>query len=193
MVHRVRCSMGLALALGISSLMAGSRAEAGFLLGNVLSFEIEDTITNPPSTFGPIQFLVNNTVELGVNTAPAVPVNIEVDDTTITFTYTSAANFNAASFNGYIFTAISPALPPFGSITIDPATTLAGFNASDLSLDSTHFFINVAGLSTGVGTVLKLDVAPAGTAVPEPSSLALCGIAGLTCLATARARRKRPA
>jgi hypothetical protein len=191
MPHRVHRSLGLAVALGVSSLMAGTEAEAGFLLGQTMSFEILDNITTPASTYGPIQFLVNNTVELGVSTVPAVSVNIEVDDNTITFTYPGASGFNAAGFNGYIFAAISPTLAPFGSITIDPATTLVGFKASDLSFDSKDFYVNVAGLSETAGTVLKLDVAPAAPAVPEPSSLALCGIAGLTWLGIVRLGRKR--
>jgi len=187
-VHRFA---GFGLLWGVCCFAAGSEAKAGFLYGQTMSFSVYDS--NRPATVGPYQFVVNNTVELGVNTSPAVPVNIEVDDTTITFTYTGSAAFNGPNFNGYIFAAVSPTLPAFGSIMIDPATTLANFKASDLSFDSTHFYINVASLSESTGTVLKLDVGPVASAVPEPSSLVLCGIAGLTWVGVARLRRRRPA
>lgn len=164
-----------AAAFLISTSISGPRAEAGFLEGTTLSLEIKDTVTNPPSTWGPSNFVVNDTVEIGVsNTSPVVSFNMEVADDTITFTYPGSSGFNAASFNGYILTAISAGIPAFGSITIDPATTMVGFTASDLSVDSTHFYINVAGLSASAGTVLKLDVTPAFVA-PEPASLALAG------------------
>jgi PEP-CTERM motif len=192
MLYRAHSSLGLALALGAWFSM-GSEAEAGFLLGQTLSLTVQDT--NRTAILGPISFVVNDTVEIGVNNSPiVVDFNLEVDDNTITFTYTQAAQFDTATFNGYIFKAISTSLPSFGSISIDPATTLAGFKASDLSLDSTDFFVNVSGLTAFTGTVLKLDVAPVPSAVPEPSSLALCGIAGLAGagLGVARLRRGRP-
>lgn len=180
-----------AVVFGISVLMGGSPVHAGFLEGQTLSLEIKDTITNPPSTWGPAQFVVNDTVEIGVsNSAPAVSFNLEVTDNTITFTYTETSGFNAASFNGYIFTAISPEIPAFGSITVDPATTLAGFTSADLSLDSTHFYVNVAGLEEQAGTVLKLDVDPDVSSVPEPPSLVLAGLGLLLIGGVSAARRK---
>ena len=48
-------------------------AEAGFLNGQTLSFEIEDTVINPPSIVGPFSFVVNDTVELGVTTGAGCP------------------------------------------------------------------------------------------------------------------------
>jgi hypothetical protein len=78
-----------AVVVGISVLMGGSRVQAGFLEGQTLSLEIQDTVFNPPTIYGPIQFVVNDTVEIGVsNTSPVVRFNMEVTEKTITFTYT---------------------------------------------------------------------------------------------------------
>jgi hypothetical protein len=174
--------------VGISVLMGGSRVQAGFLEGRTLSLEIQ---SGGETFFGPVQFVVNNTVEIALNSPGLASFNLEVTDNTITFTFTETAILATEPFNGYILTAISPGTPPFGSITVDPATTLAGFNASDLSLDSTHFNINVSGLETFPGTVLKLDVAPAVSSVPEPSSVVLAGL-GLLLVGGISGARRRP-
>jgi hypothetical protein len=176
--------------LGFSVLMGGSRVQAGFLEGQTLSLEIQ---SGGETFFGPVQFVVNNTVEVGLNNFPGlVSFNMEVTDNTITFTFTENELLATEPFNGYVLTAISPGTPPFGSITVDPATTLAGFNSSDLSLDSTHFNINVSGLETFPGTVLKLDVAPAVSSVPEPSSLVLAGLGLLFIGGGVSVARRRP-
>jgi PEP-CTERM motif len=176
-----------AIAVGISILTGGSRVQAGFLEGQTLSLEIQ---SGGETFFGPDQFVVNNTVEIALNNPGLASFNMEVTDNTITFTFTETAVLATEPFNGYILTAISPGTPPFGSITVDPATTLAGFNASDLSLDSTHFNINVSGLEVFTGTVLKLDVSPAVSSVPEPSSLVLAGLGLLVIGGISRARRR---
>ena len=180
-----------AIVVGISVLMGGSQVNAGiFLEGQTLSLRDQDT--NNTAVFVPIPFVVNDTVEIGLNNYPnVVNFNMEVTNNTIMFTYTESAVYDTASFNGSIFTAISPGIPAFGSITIDPATTLVGFNSSDLSLDSTHFYINVSGLEAFAGTVLKLDVGPAVSSVPEPSSLVLTGL-GLLVIGGISVARRRP-
>jgi hypothetical protein len=184
------CLKIASVVVGISVLMGGSQVKAGFLEGKTLSLEIQDT--NRPGVFGPVQFVVNNTVEIGVsNTNPIVSFNMEVTDNTIMFTYTQTALFDTASFNGSIITAVSTDTPPFGSITVDPATTLAGFNSSDLNLDSTHFDINVSGLEAIAGEVLKLDVAPAVSSVPEPTSFVMAGLGLLVIGGIYRARHRR--
>ncbi len=180
------------IAILLSALAVGPEARADFLYGQTLSVAVQDAALSPALLLPPVQFVVNNTVELGISNHTNIGnFDLEVDDTSITFTYSQTANFSTASFNGYVFQAISAALPGFGGISVDAATTLAGFDASRLSYDSKTFDINVSGLSAGVGTVLKLDVQPAAT-TPEPSSLILtaCGLVGLAGLAR---NRRRPA
>ena len=180
---------GLALAV-LSIAAVGSPARAGFLEGQSMSVQIQDAAITPALLLGPVPFVVNDTVEVGVANTPNVGTfNLEVDDNTITFTYTQVANFSTASFNGYVFRALSALTPAFGSITVDSATTLAGFDNSRLSFDSSTFNINVSGLSAGVGTVLKLDVQPAAM-VPEPSSLMLAGLGMIALGGAARARTR---
>ena len=170
---------------GFSTLVGGTRAQADFLFGQTLSISVQDT-NRPTSTVGPINFVVNNSAAIGVSTGPIVGFTLAATDNTLTLTYSQSGAFDTATFNGYIFQPVSAGVPAFGSISIDPATTLAGFTASRLSLDSNHFYVNVSGLSASSGSVLKLDVKP----VPEPSSLALTGL-GLLVLVGSIFRTRR--
>ncbi len=53
-----------AVVVGISVLMGGSRVHAGFPQGQTLSLEVNDTTRT--AVFGPVQFVVNDGVEIGV-------------------------------------------------------------------------------------------------------------------------------
>jgi len=119
--------------------------------------------------------------------------DIYADNTSITFDYsrTSAPGTwsgSSLSLAPTIYNGIGlnvNAGPTLTSVTIDPSTNMAGFNASDLSFTGNQIEVNWANLSWDSNTIVKLDV----NSVPEPFTIALC--AGGLGLAIARRRKAK--
>ena len=174
---------GVAFAAFAAAIGATSRSEAGFLFDTVHSAYL---FPNKNTTFtdGGTQ-VVNPTASFSL-LGSAIENLVTVSDTQITLGFGGAVNKTISAFNGIEVDTVGPAATIIG-VTIDPATNLPGFNASDVSFTGTEVFLNVEGLSVTTTSHVVVDVA---FAVPEPSSLALCGSAGLVGLAVASVRRK---
>ena len=100
--------------------------------------------------------------------------NIGVFDTAVTVTNTTSGTvaFAPATFNGWRITNVTGS-PAITGLTINAATTQAGFDASRISFDATHIYVNMVGLTTQPGLDVKLDV----QFVPEPATFAFVGLA----------------
>jgi hypothetical protein len=125
---------------------------------------------------------VNNGVVGGTfSDGSTIYFNIIADATSITFDYSAASSSLLNSWsdselsyaptvhNGVVIDLISGA--PFSSVTIDPASNMAGFDASRFSFTGNQIQVDWQLLPFSRSTIVKLDV----QTVPEPSSLCLLG------------------
>jgi hypothetical protein len=85
--------------------------------------------------------------------------NYTVTDGTISLTNvaTGGITFDRSAFNGYSLTVLSGGENITG-VTIDPATTQAGFGQERVFFDATHVWLNMHGLTTEPGLDVKLDL-----------------------------------
>ena len=103
-------------------------------------------------------------------------------------TYTSGMigwHWTDSTFNGPVLTDLNAT---FTSATIDASSTLAGFDASRLTFDTNHIYVNMHGL--GLPGFLKTYIESGSSEVPEPASIALM-LAGLAGAAAARRKKSK--
>ncbi len=112
---------------------------------------------------------------------------------TITFDYLTSGTWSPSVlslaptiYNGIAINLVSGS--PFTSVSIDAATTMAGFNSSDISFTGSQIQVNWQNLSYVPGTIVELDVN--GSGVPEPGTAVSVSLA-LVALVWLR-RRQSP-
>lgn len=132
---------------------------------------------------------VNLTAGSGVDTVIIDSSNnvgyLNVSDTQINITFTSTSYFYGAEFSGIRLNDVNDTISPFGSVTIDPLTSLAGFGSTMISFDAENIWIDLQGLSFNQGDRVVLNAAP----VPIPAAVWLFG-AGLIGLVGLRRKFK---
>ncbi len=113
----------------------------------------------------------------------ALPVfTIGADDTTITFNYSvstpsfwepgSPLSLAPSIYNGIAVDLLSAG--SFADVSLDAATNMAGFSASNFSFTGNQIEIDWSGLSFDTSTVVTLDVTNSQTsAAPEPATYSL--------------------
>jgi hypothetical protein len=111
---------------------------------------------------------------------PLPVFNIDADDTAITFDYSvdeapgpwssSPLSLTPTIFNGIAIDLLSGG--SFNTVSIDPATNMAGFGASNISFTANQIEIDWENLAFTTSTVVVLDVNdPPGA--PEPGTFGL--------------------
>lgn len=124
--------------------------------------------------------------------AGPLPVfNIDADATTITFDYSvdeatgpwssSPLSLSPTIFNGIAIDLDSPG--SFEAVTIDPATNMAGFGASNISFTGNQIEVDWEDLAFSTSTIVELDVT---TNAPEPASWKLMSLFGIGLICWSR-------
>jgi hypothetical protein len=124
----------------------------------------------------------NYVVGAGVEVANVADgrATLDISDTNLYIDYLNSSGWNPASFNGFRITDIFGTIPSFTGVTINAATNMVGFDASRITFDADHIWVNWQGLNFNADTVVSLDVN--GGSVPDAGSTLLLlgmGLAGL--------------
>jgi hypothetical protein len=134
-----------------------------------------------------------------IEPGPLEVFDIEADGDTITFDYSpdttigpwssSPLSLAPTIYNGVAITLLSPG--SWDSVTIDPATNMAGFGTSNFSFTDNQIEIDWQDLPFSNSTIVTLDVG-FESATPEPGTLSLMLLLSLAisfCAARRRFRR----
>jgi hypothetical protein len=114
-------------------------------------------------------------------------IDVNVGDSTIVVNFTDGGGWvDLVAFNGFVLTDLTNA--PITSVTINPATNMAGFTSSTFTFDASSISVDWQGLSFTPGGVVQLDLN--GNGVPEPAAWTLTGAGILAALAVFRRRRR---
>lgn len=179
----------LAATAAIALLAGGLPAQASLIgQGFNVSYRFADLSTvYANATATPADFVVGAGVDsvIDVENVTDLIVDVAAASLSIVFdTVLSSPTWNPASFNGLRFIGTAP--HGIAGASVDGTSTLAGFDASRVTLTGDEIRLDWNSLSYADGTQLVINFTFA--AVPEPASLALLG-AGLLGLAGTRRRR----
>jgi hypothetical protein len=141
------------------------------------------------SSWAPASFVVGPGQETdgSIEGVTDLLVDFAANSLTVTLrTVLSNPTWNTVAFNGPVFSAA--ALLDIAGASIDPATTMAGFDISRVSFGAHDIALDWNGLSYVDGTVVRIDFA----FVPEPAAVALFGFGLVGMLAVRRPRFVAP-
>jgi hypothetical protein len=187
-MHRLKTLLYTSVVAAVTSVSA----HAG-LIGQTLSaqyFYPDASSPYGPASFVPPSFVVGSGVETIGDVEGVTSLIVDFSDSALILTLNTvlpAPTWSSVSFNGPIFTS-STALNLL-SATSTGATTLAGFDDSRISFNSTELFLNWQGLSYRNGDIVSIAFESI-TDVPEPMSLALLGF-GVVAIGVYRRRGRK--
>lgn len=143
--------------------------------------------------FAPVNFTVSENIE--VESYMYNPTfNIDVTPTAIRIynfrnypSHPGIADFSFAEFNGLIFWDATNSAPSFINASVDPLTTLLGFDVSRITITENLIALNFQGLTYQSSSELLVGI----SVIPEPSaSAALIGVLSLVFSLFMRRKRK---
>ena len=128
----------------------------GGLLGRTLTYR-HNYPQKKRSTFeGPTDVVVGPGVELeGIGFGR---INLDISASNLRLEWTSELSLALASFNGQVYSDKTRTVRSFESVTVNPETSLAGFDQSRVTFDDDNIWIDFAGLGGDAGTVVSLDI-----------------------------------
>ena len=158
------------VAATVAATVSATPAHAASFLGSTVdvTYYLPDSSTPYPGSSG------DYVVGAGVEVPNLVgEVSLDISASSILVNFFREATFSNYAFNGWVLSDQSNNLAAITGVTINPASTLGGFNQSNVSWSADSISVNWSGLSFTSETILLLDVTFASTAVPEPGTWAM--------------------
>ncbi|MAC32594.1 MAG: hypothetical protein CME38_03180 [Haliea sp.] len=122
------------------------------------------TTLNPP-----VSAIVGPGIEFNDFPSGDQRTDVDISANNILITYISGpSSWTSADFNGAVFSDPDGTIPAITGVSINPATTMVGLDASRVSFDADSVSINWNGLNFDVDTIVSLDVQFGATATPAP-------------------------
>ena len=172
---KIKVNATLLTAATTLGLLFSVEAHAGFI-GQTMSASYRVPTVNDiysQATWTPPTFTVGSGEETVGNIEDVTALHVDFTDSKLLITLNtilSTPTWNIDAFNGPVFTANAPLY--ISGASIDPATTMSGFDVSRVTWTGDSILLNWNGLSYIDGTVVAVDFT-----VPEPRSLAVMGVA----------------
>jgi hypothetical protein len=180
---------GLLLVSALACVAIAATPASASLIGATFDAVYYHPDTSTPyvdAEFTPLTFSVGAGQETDGNVEDATHLLVDFGTDSLLITFDTILVFptwNNTAFNGVIFTATAP--HDIATATVDPSTTMAGFDDTRVAITTDQILVNWAGLPYVDNEFVKVNF----TFVPEPASGALLslGLIGLAARARARA------
>jgi PEP-CTERM motif len=146
---------------------AGSVATAGTILGDTVT--IEYLYPDSATLYG--LSATGTVTPTGVTLNLFGEVSVTVFGNDVQMIGTGGGTYSAAAFNGVSVQDITNP-SAFTGFSVDAATTIGGFNLSDIAISGGLLYINYEGLPAPTGALAQVDFTSSAS-VPEPGTLPL--------------------
>ena len=145
----------------------------------------------------PATFVVGDGTETTIDIENVTDIVVDISEASILFSFDTSfepapPTFGSAAFNGLEFNLLSGTPLNFIGASIDPTSTLAGFDATRVSFTDTQVRFNWENLTYDSGTILRVNFTQGPAEVPEPATMSLLGLGFLGVAAMHRRRAVRP-